>query len=77
MTYTEFEAKVMSMVGPLYTDMRAKALTENQLESQFFKAGWTVESTIRFLMLTEEINPKLDEDVALARMAEISAKYES
>jgi len=36
---------------------------------------WSVEDAIAFMQLTEEFNPTLKEEVALAAMAAISCKY--
>jgi hypothetical protein len=37
--------------------------------------GFTVEDAVAYVRCIEDVNPDLDEDVALARMSEISKKY--
>ena len=43
--------------------------------AQCFRLGFTVEDAIAYARLTEHVNPDLDEDIALARMATIADKY--
>ena len=38
-----------------------------------YELGWTIEETIRWMMCCEEVNPKLKEETALARMQRIIA----
>ena len=40
-----------------------------------FDDGYSLEDAIAYLKCTEEVNPNLDEDTALARMHEIYIKY--
>jgi hypothetical protein len=40
-----------------------------------YKRGYTKDDAVRYLFVTEELNPDMDEDVALLRMKRISDKY--
>lgn len=42
---------------------------------RLLEAGWKRWDIIRYLCSLEHVNPTLDEDVALKRMAEITSKY--
>jgi hypothetical protein len=42
---------------------------------ELYKRGYTKDDAVRYLYVTEEVDPDLDEDVALARMKRISDKY--
>jgi len=46
-----------------------------QCAEQCLARGFTLEDTVAFLRATEEVNPELDEEVALRRMHAIEAKY--
>lgn len=44
--------------------------------SKMEREGWPLDMAVRYLILTEEVSPALDEKFALARMAEIRAEFE-
>lgn len=44
--------------------------------AEMHRLGWSTKDAADFMSLTEEFNPELDEDVALAKMSVIRAKYD-
>ena len=76
MTYAGFQNQVLFKLG---TKLDHLAISEiipllKQLD-RMKDRGFTVEDAYQFMLCTEEVNPDLDEDVALARMSEISKNY--
>ncbi len=68
MDFETFLAKVLDRLPVL-------ALPENQPSREglrtLFQEGFTVDEAVAFEMCSEEINPQLDENIALRRMAAI------
>jgi len=64
-------------------DRRTDELTADDIEflrndiSNKLCCGWNSDDIFRFLSLTEEVNPFIAEDAALAIMNKISAKYDN
>lgn len=47
----------------------------NQCIVQLFRSGFTVRDAAAYCRCMEEVNPKLDENIALQRMSHIRLKY--
>lgn len=71
MEYEEYSKIVWEWITP---DLDRPDVTPYDIEHleksirNFYDKGWTFSEARRFLMCTEEVNPELDEETALARM---------
>jgi hypothetical protein len=45
--------------------------------ARMYADGWLLDDAVAYIRCTEYASPNLDEDIALARMAKISAKYKN
>lgn len=59
---------------PELTDPREVEMFRSDAESRFLR-GYTLEDCVRFMRLTEHVNPEIPEAVALRKMAEIEKRY--
>lgn len=74
MEHDEFIQAVFERLPSLEPDDKAHITA---LVSRFFHKGWTLEDAIAYCRCTEEVNPTLDEDIALTRMNVLSLKYKN
>ncbi len=72
-TQKQFVDQVMSRL-PKIPDERDIPML--QLDAaKYFDEGWTVNDTVAYFRCMEEVNPELEEGIALARMHAIIKKY--
>lgn len=69
----EFVQRVFKKLPVLAAEYKEQ---NEHLIRQRFQKGWSFEDVIAWERCTEEVNPDLDEEVALNRMAVIEKKYE-
>ena len=72
MSQDEYTAAVMAQL-PEIDPEELKFVLMGCAQSQ--REGFSVDDAARYLRCTEHVNPDLDEDIALARMAKIRSKY--
>jgi hypothetical protein len=76
MSYMKFQDEVLLMFRGKLDHLSPSDLVPilNQID-RMKDRGFTVEDAVAYVRCIEDVNPDLDEDVALARMSEISKKY--
>lgn len=67
-----FVADVLSRL-PKIEDEQDFAVVKKMIPT-FYERGWTVTETVKFFLCMQEVNPFLNEEVALTRMSEIEAR---
>lgn len=70
----KFAASVMKRL-PEIADARDKEAVSEGAKA-FYHQKWSLNDVVSFSMCLEEVNPDLDEEIALAKMSKIAAKYE-
>jgi len=72
----DFQDQVCLKLGDKLSHLLAKDVLPILNEIDHMKdRGFTVEDAAAYVLCIEDVNPELDEDVALARMHKISNKY--
>ncbi len=76
MTLEEFSKKVLRSL-PSLTDSHDLEMMEKHTLPELFKKNFRVVDAIAYCNCCEEVNPDMDEDVALLRMKLLMDSYET
>ncbi len=76
MTYDEFVRRLVDRNEEYFTkDFTAKDLENSETTKSMYERGFSMRDALQYWAHSEELNPDMDEDEALAVMNKIDRKY--